>query len=79
MKADNMQVRKARTKEAQAIIDLQVDTITRINSRDYSEEQIDVWLRYRRVDHMEWLISHGHCYVCLDTKEENADEAQKPI
>jgi putative acetyltransferase len=66
-----MQVRRARIEEAQVIVDLQVDTIRRINSRDYSEEQINAWLRHRRVDHFEWLISHGHCYVCLDDREDN--------
>ena len=43
-----LEARKAGVKEAQAIIDLHADTVRRINSRDYTPEQIDAWIRKQR-------------------------------
>ncbi|HUW81677.1 MAG TPA: GNAT family N-acetyltransferase [Phycisphaerae bacterium] len=61
-----MHVRKARVEEAQGIIDLHVDTVRRVNSRDYSPEQIDAWLGRRRVEVTEAMIRDGQYYVCVD-------------
>ena len=61
-----MHVRKARVEEAQAIIDLHVDTVRRVNSRDYSPQQIDAWLGRRRVEVTEAMIRDGQYYVCVD-------------
>ena len=38
------EVRKAKVAEAQAIIDLHDDTIRKINSRDYSQAQVEMWI-----------------------------------
>ena len=62
----SVHVRKARVEEAQAIIDLHVDTVRRVNSKDYSPQQIDAWLGRRRVEVTEAMIRDGQYYVCVD-------------
>ena len=60
-------VRRPRTDEAQAIIDLHRDTGERVNSQDYTDEQISVWLSSRRNDEItEELIRKDHWWVCVD-------------
>ena len=61
-----MEVRKAKTEEAQAIIDLHVDTVRRINSRDYSTDQIDFWIGKRKVEITEAMIKAKEYYVAVD-------------
>ena len=61
-----MHVRKARVEEAQAIINLHADTVRRVNSKDYSPQQIDAWLGRRRVEVTEAMIRDGQYYVCVD-------------
>jgi len=60
-----MNIRKARVEEAQAIIDLHADTVRRVNSRDYTPEQIDAWLGKRKVEITEAMIRDGQYYVCV--------------
>jgi putative acetyltransferase len=61
-----MQIRKARIEEAQSVIDLHSDTVRRINSRDYSAKQIDMWLGKRKVEITEAMIAGGEYYVAAD-------------
>jgi len=61
-----MNIRKARVGEAQAIIDLHVDTVRRINSQDYTSDQIDAWLGNRKVEITEGMIRDRQYYVCVN-------------
>ena len=61
-----MLVRKARPAEAQAITHLHSETVRRINSRDYSREQIDAWLGNREGEITEESILTGGFYVAVD-------------
>ena len=61
------EVRRPRIDEAQAIIDLHRDTVERVNSQDYTAEQIAVWIGNRRVEITEELIRKNHWWVCVDS------------
>ena len=64
-----MIIRKAKPVEAQAIIDLHSETVRRINSRDYTREQIDIWLGHRQGEITAEAISRGEFYVAVDEEE----------
>ena len=65
-----MEVRRARVEQAQAIIDLHADTVRRINSRDYTPEQIDAGLGKRELQITETMIRNGQYYVCVNANGE---------
>lgn len=60
------EIRPAVVSEAQAIIDLHSDTVRRVNSADYSPEQIGRWIGKRRVEITEAMIQQGQYWVCVD-------------
>jgi len=60
------EIRPAVVSEAQAIIDLHSDTVRRVNSADYSPEQIGRWIGKRRVEITESMIQQGQYWVCVD-------------
>ncbi|MDD5704528.1 MAG: GNAT family N-acetyltransferase [Kiritimatiellae bacterium] len=59
-------VRKAKMEEAQKIMDLHCDTVQRVNSRDYTEEQIKAWLGVRKIEITQGMIRDGQFYVAVD-------------
>ena len=59
-------VRKATVEEARQIMDLHSDTVRRVNSRDYTPDQIDAWLGRRKIEITEAMIRDGQVYVCVD-------------
>ena len=60
------EIRPAVVSEAQAIIDLHSNTVRRVNSADYSPEQIGRWIGRRRVEIAESMIQQGQYWVCVD-------------
>jgi N-acetylglutamate synthase-like GNAT family acetyltransferase len=58
--------RKAKVEEAQQIIDLHCDTVRRVNSKDYTSEQIEAWLGKRKVEITQGMIRAGEYYVAVD-------------
>ena len=60
------EVRKAKVTEAQAIIDLHADTIRKINSRDYSQAQVEMWIGTRSIEITQSMIENGEYCVCVD-------------
>lgn len=59
-------VRKAKVTEAQAIIDLHADTIRKINSKDYSQAQVEMWIGTRNIEITQSMIENGEYCVCVD-------------
>ena len=62
-----MEVRKATLRDAEAVLNLQIETIRASCSADYTPAEIDAWIASRRLDHMEWLISLGQVWVAVDS------------
>ena len=60
------EVRKAKETETQAIIDLHADTIRKINSRDYSQAQVEMWIGTRSIEITQSMIENGEYCVCVD-------------
>jgi len=60
------EVRKAKVTEAQAIIDLHDDTIRKINSRDYSQAQVEMWIGTRSIEITQSMIESDEYCVCVD-------------
>lgn len=60
------EIRQAVVSEAQAIIALHSDTVRRVNSADYSPEQIGRWIGKRRVEITESMIQQGQYWGCVD-------------
>lgn len=63
-------VRKARIEESQSIIDLHVDTVRRVNSKDYSDDQIALWLGKRQVEITRGMVANGDFYVAVDDRDQ---------
>jgi putative acetyltransferase len=64
-----MHLRKARPGEGQAIVGLHARTVREINSRDYTPEEIDVWLARKSPEKEEARIGAGEVYVCIGDDE----------
>lgn len=64
-----MHIRKARPGEGQAIIALHARTAREINSRDYTLEEIEVWLARKSPEKEEARIGAGEVYVCVGDDE----------
>jgi N-acetylglutamate synthase-like GNAT family acetyltransferase len=64
----NLEIHKARMGDVQTIMDLHADTIRRINSKDYTSDQIDAWIgtRERRREMTEEGIQQGRFWVAVD-------------
>ncbi len=60
-----MHIRKAEPGEGQAIVALHARTVREINSRDYTPEEIDVWLARKSPKKEEARIGAGEVYVSL--------------
>jgi GNAT superfamily N-acetyltransferase len=65
-KTNMITVRKAKIEEAQRIIDLHCDTVRRVNSKDYTPEQIGAWLGRRNVEITQGMIRDGQYHVAVD-------------
>ena len=61
-----MQIRKAKKEEAKTIIDLHQNTVRKINSRDYSSKQIEMWLGKRKIEITEKMIANREYYVAIN-------------
>jgi putative acetyltransferase len=59
-------IRRAKTSEATAIVELVKDTIRKINARDHTEEQIAAWIDYQSVDRTRRDIESGQYIVYAD-------------
>ena len=62
-------IRRAKVEEARTIIDLHADTIRRVNSKDYTPEQIAAWLGNRRIEITEGMILKGEYFVAVSQGE----------
>ena len=63
------EVRKPKLSEAEAIIRLVRDTARRVNSADYSQKQIDLWLVKRPIEIIQDEIDQGVWWVCVDDED----------
>jgi putative acetyltransferase len=64
-----MNIRKAKVSEAQAILDLNAETWRLINSKDYTKDQIEAWLRQQCKERIEQGIIAGNVTVCVDKRD----------
>ncbi len=64
-----MYVRKARCGEGEAIVALHARTVREINSRDYTPQEIEVWLARKSPEKEEARIGAGEVYVCIGDDE----------
>ena len=63
------EVRKPKLSETEAIIRLVRDTARRVNSADYSQEQIDLWLVKRPIEIIQDDVDRGAWWVCVDGED----------
>ena len=63
------EVRKPNLSETEAIIQLVRDTARRVNSADYSQEQIDLWLVKRPIEIIQDEVDRGVWWVCVDDED----------
>ena len=65
-----MIIRNAKATDAEAIVQLVMDTIKKINACDYSDSQITAWINFQSVERIKKNIGMGHYIVCTDEKGE---------
>lgn len=58
------QIRLAGSQDAQAMLDLRSNTIMKVNARDYSPEQIQVWVRKATSEDFTGAFERGEYFVC---------------
>ena len=61
-----MKIRKAKIDEARKIIELHEETIRRVNSKDYPQEQIEAWIGKRQIEKTENMIKDGVYFLALE-------------
>jgi putative acetyltransferase len=64
-----MHIRRAKPGEASELLRLHADTIRRVNSKDYDEDQLTLWLSVQSLDRMEAAISDGLALVCINDRK----------
>ena len=60
------EIRRPRLDEAEAVFGLFRDTVRRVNSQDYTSEQIDIWLDSRQDEITAEQIQGGHWWAYVD-------------
>ena len=56
--------------DTEQILELNADTMRRINSKDYTEDQIEAWLSMRNSERLRAAISAGYITVCADSEND---------
>ena len=60
-----MKIRKAKVEDAENILRLHADALQKVNSKDYSPEQIKVWIAKQDINKMKQGITKGGFWVAV--------------